>query len=471
MEALDHYLAISPGLGARFYDEIERLMCTVSDSCGRWPQLYWGYGRFWCGYLEASLALKIMVNDTGVWVHWKGARTGPYTNAEIDALILRREVSSLHRLELNGTVQSVRDYVAAKAAVLRQQKEASAAKPRFRLARDEAEPVEGADFTGNDQGGSAGFHDSMYLPESGVAREGEPTFTDRLADDLAQLRGLVFSPLAELVNFGWLHQGNTRLLLAAVLPPLFFMLLGDMGWRGESLLWLFGFYFSALWMIFFSFVLRPSSGLAWKAIAAYVTTVLFSMGVMLGVLYHIPILGAIRVSLDLSVEDGSFGTLNLLERYWRMLVVVAIPEEICKLAVVAVLAVIYGRRLSPYDMLYIGLASGLGFGISEGINYQAHVNLAVSDSPEVFHTLNVMRLTALPLLHALWTGVAAYFIGLAIRFPRRIYGLIALACLVPACLHAAHNSFGGLFSLVPCTLSVLALLTYMRDGEKALDRI
>ncbi len=27
-----------------------------------------------------------MVNDTEVWVHWKGARTGPYTNAEIDAL-------------------------------------------------------------------------------------------------------------------------------------------------------------------------------------------------------------------------------------------------------------------------------------------------------------------------------------------------------------------------------------------------
>jgi hypothetical protein len=38
LNALDHYLAISPGLGARFYDEIERLMTEVCANPRRFRQ-------------------------------------------------------------------------------------------------------------------------------------------------------------------------------------------------------------------------------------------------------------------------------------------------------------------------------------------------------------------------------------------------------------------------------------------------
>ena len=404
-----------------------------------------------------------MPEDNVIWVHWKGRKTGPYTNTEIDALIARREISSLHRLELSGAMQSVRDYVATKAEAARRQEEAQAAKPRFRLVRDEA--GSGPDHEPYDGGGAS----ATYSEELGDRPTGKSgTFTDRLADDLARLQKLTFSPLAGFFSFDWLSHGNTRVLLAVALPPLAIFIFMEAGWRGGGLFWLFGVYFSVLWMILFGLVLRPAAGLIWKAVAAYLITVLFSMTIMLGVVDHIPIIGELRSGFGSSIFEQS----HVLSRFLQMFVAVAVPEELCKLAVIAVMLLAFKNRLSPHDSLYLGLASGLGFGISEGISYQMNINMDASGgNPDIYHTYNVIRLTALPLLHALWAGIAAYFLGLAARFPKRSYGLVALALLVPACLHAAHNSLGGLLSLVPCTLSVLALMTYMRDGEKALDQI
>jgi RsiW-degrading membrane proteinase PrsW (M82 family) len=84
-------------------------------------------------------------------------------------------------------------------------------------------------------------------------------------------------------------------------------------------------------------------------------------------------------------------------------------------------------------MLFYGLMAGLGFGIYEGINYQTSYNFRFAIDAAgyrdratyaaEYYLLNLIRLTTLPFLHAIWTGMAGYFIGFAAQFPRRKRGM------------------------------------------------
>ena len=72
--------------------------------------------------------------------------------------------------------------------------------------------------------------------------------------------------------------------------------------------------------------------------------------------------------------------------------------------------------------------------------------------------LNILRLTSLPFLHAMWTGIAGYFVGFAARFPTRRGGLLLAAFTVPSLLHATYNTFSSsLVGLAVAMVTVLAL--------------
>src|SRR5262249_7128502 len=120
-------------------------------------------------------------------------------------------------------------------------------------------------------------------------------------------------------------------------------------------------------------------------------------------------------------------------------------------------------QLLKSALLY-GLLSGLGFGIYEGVTYQMGPNLAVRDQG-LYYLLNVIRLTSLPFLHAVWTGIAGYFIGLSVMYPHRQHGLIVAAMLIPAALHTLHNTSENAERLAVDFLSVLTLMAYLRRSE------
>ena len=123
------------------------------------------------------------------------------------------------------------------------------------------------------------------------------------------------------------------------------------------------------------------------------------------------------------------------------------------------------ERLSLQTMLFYGLMSGLGFGIYEGVSYQTGQNwFLLSDSPGNYYLANVIRLTSLPFLHAVWTGMAAYFLALSTMYPSRKHGLMVAAILIPALLHTSHNTFDGMFEFAADFISVLALLVYQRQS-------
>jgi RsiW-degrading membrane proteinase PrsW (M82 family) len=113
-------------------------------------------------------------------------------------------------------------------------------------------------------------------------------------------------------------------------------------------------------------------------------------------------------------------------------------------------------------MLFYGLMSGLGFGIYEGVDYQMERNFRYASSGGEYYLLNVLRLTTLPFLHAMWTGIAGYFIGFAGLYPRRQRGLMIIGIGVPVLLHGLYNSFNQtIIGLGFALLTVLVLNLYL----------
>jgi len=140
---------------------------------------------------------------------------------------------------------------------------------------------------------------------------------------------------------------------------------------------------------------------------------------------------------------------------------VALPEELCKALPVFVLLK-KSDPLPPQVMVFYGLMAGLGFGIYEGVDYQMGRNFRYAEGGGEYYLLNVLRLTTLPFLHAMWTGIAGYFIGFAGLYPRRQGGLMLIGIGLPVILHGLYNTFTGtIVGLGFGLLTVLALNLYL----------
>ena len=113
---------------------------------------------------------------------------------------------------------------------------------------------------------------------------------------------------------------------------------------------------------------------------------------------------------------------SLIPQYCGMLLGVGVHEELCKAAILFWLVKRRGQLLIPQTVVFYGMMSGLGFGIYEGVNYQMHLNR--EQGVDQAYLLNIARLTSLPFLHAVWTGLAGYFISFAALYPKKRFGLM-----------------------------------------------
>jgi len=269
-------------------------------------------------------------------------------------------------------------------------------------------------------------------------------------------------PLHELRTFRWLE--NRRALAIAgigLLPLLIYAAFGGGSQLGNAF-WAMALYFSALWALFFYYVFpTPEARLA-PASFCFFTTGLLSIAVLLH-LYRLWPLSA----LQLWTQPGE----SLVVQWMGFVLGVGVPEESCKALVLLFLVRRFGP-FAPQSVLFYGLMAGLGFGIYEGVSYQTShnfrfaVDMSGTQNSALFaaeyYFLNLIRLTTLPFLHAIWTGTAGYFIGFAAQYPERRRGLLIVAIGVPAFLHGSYNAFSAsALGLATALLSVLALNLYL----------
>ncbi len=151
---------------------------------------------------------------------------------------------------------------------------------------------------------------------------------------------------------------------------------------------------------------------------------------------------------------------------------VGLTEEFVKMLTLLYLLRRAQEPFLPQTLVYSGLMSGIAFGVFEGVQYQTQINIQ-ADYTTAF-IMNIARLTCLPFLHALWTGICGYFVGMANLYPRYKRALYVLALAIPALLHGLYDTFAGsvyLISLLVAFGSVLLLTAYLGRSSYFRERL
>jgi RsiW-degrading membrane proteinase PrsW (M82 family) len=233
-----------------------------------------------------------------------------------------------------------------------------------------------------------------------------------------------------LKDAGW-HQGLRLLVIAYALLPLVFLALLSSSSSLSVPGFAYSLYVAPLWAIAFWLLVRPGRIAALEiyvgiAIIVWVTIWLYAVTVN------------INDQLVNAVRSGNF----------LAALVVGYNEEITK-ALPILLAALFllkfrATKLDVRMWMFLGTISGLTFGILEERLY-TEMAIAQVASARVVSQADAgvldfaFRVFVDGFEHAVWAGVSAFFIGIAINYPRRRWQLILLGISMVAVLHALND--------------------------------
>lgn len=212
-------------------------------------------------------------------------------------------------------------------------------------------------------------------------------------------------------------------------------------------------YFSLIWALFFYYVFKTTQ------VKSKVTiTIFFATQLLIFIAVDVFKLTDINPLYKL-VKYSSF-----LPRLLGYIFGVGVFEEVVKAVSIFLVCSRSKEPQVPQTAVFYGLISGIGFGVFEGVLYQINVNSQLDYSSSFF--MNIARLTSLPFLHAIWSGIAGYFISLGFLFPKNRQSLWILAILIPAILHGLYDTLGwSVPGLIVSYLGVGLLVVYLQRAK------
>lgn len=212
-------------------------------------------------------------------------------------------------------------------------------------------------------------------------------------------------------------------------------------------------YFSVIWGIFFYYMFSTKQVTTRNTILLFFLTQITAF--ILVNLQSFPPLSYLYAL----TESG-----NVLLRLIGFILGVGLTEETIKALPLLFLLRNSKEPLVPQTLVFYGLISGIGFGVLEGVHYQTTTNTTLSYDAAFF--MNVARLTCLPFLHAIWAGIAGYFISFANIIPKYRQSLYLLAIVIPAVLHGIYDVLGwSIPGLISTLFSVLLLIYYLKRSR------
>jgi RsiW-degrading membrane proteinase PrsW (M82 family) len=251
-----------------------------------------------------------------------------------------------------------------------------------------------------------------------------------VGDELVTAFEILIPVKTWLRDAGW-RQGLRLLVIAYALLPLLFLALlsssSSLGVPGFA----YSLYVAPLWAIAFWLLLRPGRIAALEiyvgiAIIVWVTIWLYAVTIN------------INDHLVSAVRSGNF----------LAALAVGYNEEITKALPILLAALILLKfRATKLDVrmwMFLGTISGLTFGILEERLYTEMAIAQVANASAVSQAdAGVLdfafRVFVDGFEHAVWAGVAAFFIGIAINYPRRRWQLILLGVSMVAVLHGLND--------------------------------
>lgn len=290
-----------------------------------------------------------------------------------------------------------------------------------------------------------------YLKQNGikVKIKSKGAFVDQLRAIGSEL----ILPIGLLKNRQWLSDKRLLLLALIGLGPSIIMMLPIYGF---GVFYAVALYFSAIWGLFFYYFFKTQQVKLKITLAVFFLTqgFVFLLWDILGLPSLNPFYQLIDTVLIFDLFGYIFG--------------VGLTEELVKLLPLLLIYRFAKEPLQPKTLVFYGLMSGIAFGVFEGVQYQMSVNIQLDYTSSFF--MNIARLTSLPFLHAIWTGIAGYFIGFAKLYPLYRHALYFLAIAIPSVMHGLYDtfcsSFLGMLIALPITfIAVFLLTTYLRQAQ------
>lgn len=273
-----------------------------------------------------------------------------------------------------------------------------------------------------------------------------------LVKQLGRIGSELIIPKSTFVNRQWLSDKRLLLLAIVGLFPSILMLLPT---RGFVLFYLIALYFSAIWGVFFYYFFKTSQVYVRTTVSVFFLTQVF-------VFLLWDVFGLVNLNPMYYLTNTIF-PFNL----FGYILGVGLTEEFAKMIPLLIICRKSKEPLVPQTLVYYGLMSGIAFGVFEGVQYQMTVNTQLEYSQSFF--MNIARLTSLPFLHAIWCGIAGYFISFAKLYPKYRKSLYFLAIAIPAILHGIYDTFCnsrlGMIIAIPVMVGgVVLLMTYLKQG-------
>jgi len=215
------------------------------------------------------------------------------------------------------------------------------------------------------------------------------------------------------------------------------------------------FYFSTIWGLFFFYLFKTNQVVLKRTLLIFFLTQIFVF--ITWDIFKLPTWPVIEV-LYAWTESDSF-----VFRLLGFVLGVGIFEETAKALPLLIIVFRAKEPLIPQTLVFYGLMSGIAFGVFEGVEYQMSINNNLEYHLSFF--MNVARLTSIPFLHAVWAGIAGYYISFANLYPKYRISLYFLAIAIPAILHGFYDTLGWSILGVGITVfGVLLLMTYLKQS-------
>jgi RsiW-degrading membrane proteinase PrsW (M82 family) len=228
---------------------------------------------------------------------------------------------------------------------------------------------------------------------------------------------------------GW-KQGSRLLVIAYGLLPSLFVVLFSATSNLSAPGWAYSLAIAPLWAVAFWLLIRPgpiTRLIAWLAV-----------GIIAGVTVLVP-------TLTLPWEnalDRTASAHNLLPWIYG----VGIAEEVTKALPILVAALllrwVWKITLDVRIWMFLGTIAGLAFGVRESVQYTASYLMQDNHAGGLAVPLILtfaQRVFVDGFQHAVWAGIAAFFIGMGVNYRRRRIPLIAFGILLPAVLHGLND--------------------------------
>lgn len=276
-----------------------------------------------------------------------------------------------------------------------------------------------------------------------------------ISQQLARIGKDFIFPHKEMVEKGF--KDDRRLMILAIVGlSLSFIMLLPIG--GYLMFYAVSLYFATIWGLFFYYCFKTRQVKLKTTVGVFFLTqaavfIIFS--------------GLNSLNLFYSFIEAGF-PVNMI----GFILGVGVTEEFAKMVPLIYLIRKTKEPLIPQTLVYYGLMSGIAFGVFEGVQYQTSVNINAEYTTAF--VLNIARLTSLPFLHAIWAGIAGYFIASANLYPRYRKSLYTLALAIPAVLHGLYDTFADvtyMVSLLIAVVSVLLLMTYLRKSSSLQQKL